>query len=333
MGIFGQSFDSLFPVKGVVRIRAFSEGQITRNPAGLMQALLMKLNLLSLAALWVLATPAISEEESLKIDGAPNPAEVAADASGPGGEIPNDLRDDADVHLELAVNQFTAPSISKMFDVLRFLMPLPIAETARKMPARMSLDRADLAIELGFLIADGFLMVQAEQLDDVEKMAKDLTRYGKALGAGDRVNRHSAGLLESAKKGDVSQLKIELASTQRDVEAELVTLKDPDLAHLISLGGWIRALEVSAVAVDKQFSPERARKVMRKDIAEYYSDCITGLEPKISARPNYQGIRELLDSLSKKMDLENGEEPTPESMKEIRQISTRLVELALTRKQ
>lgn len=333
MGIFGQSFDSLFPVKGAVHIRASREGQITRNPAGLVQALFMKLNLLSLAALWVLATPAISEEESLKIDGAPNPAEVAADAAGPGGEIPNDLRDDADVHLELAVNQFTAPSISKMFDVLRFLMPLPIAETARKMPARMSLDRADLAIELGFLIADGFLMVQAEQLDDVEKMAKDLTRYGKALGAGDRVNRHSAGLLESAKKGDVSQLKIELASTQRDVEAELVTLKDPDLAHLISLGGWIRALEVSAVAVDKQFSPERARKVMRKDIAEYYSDCITGLEPKISARPNYQSIRELLDSLSKKMDLENGEEPTPESMKEIRQISTRLVELALTRKQ
>ena len=52
-----------------------------------MQALLMKLNLLSLAALWVLATPAISEEESLKIDGAPNPAEVAADASGSSSKV------------------------------------------------------------------------------------------------------------------------------------------------------------------------------------------------------------------------------------------------------
>jgi len=298
-----------------------------------MQSPRMNLNLLSLATLFVLAMPAISKEESLKIDGAPDPAEVAADAAGPNGEIPNDLRDDADIHLELAVNQFTAPSISKIFDTLQFLMPLPIAEVERKMPARMSLDRADLAMELGFLIADGFLMVQSGQLNDVEKMAKDLTRYGKALGAGDRVNRHSAGLLESAKKGDVSQLKLELASTQRDVEAELVTLKDADLAHLISLGGWIRALEVSSVAVDKQFSPERARKVMRKDIAEYYSDCITGLEPRISGRPNYAAMRELLESLSKKMDLENGEEPTPESMKEIRKVSTQLVELALKRQQ
>lgn len=277
--------------------------------------------------------PAISEEESLKIDGAPDPAEVAKDAAGPNGEIPDDLVDDAGVRQELAVNRFTAPSISKLFDTLQFLMPLPLAEVERKMPARMSLDRADLAIELGFLIADGFLKVQAEQLNDLDKMAKDLTRYGKALGAGDRINRHAAGLLESAKNGEAAQLKKELAATQRDVEDELVSLKDPDLAHLISLGGWIRALEVSSVAVDKQFSPERARKVMRKDIAEYYSECITGLEPKISERPNYAAIRGLLEELSKKMDLENDREPSPETMKEIRGISAKLVELALKRQE
>jgi hypothetical protein len=293
----------------------------------------MKLKLLSLSALLALATPAISEDESLKIEGAPDPLEVAADVIGPNGEVPNDLLDDAHISEELAVNPFTAPSISKMFDTLQALMPLPIAEVERKMPARMSLDRADLAIELGFLIADGFLMVQAEQLKDVEKMAKDLTRYGKALGAGDRVNRHTAGLLDSAKSGDVAQLKIELSATQRDVEDELVTLKDADLAHLISLGGWIRALEVSSVAVDKQFSPERARKLMRKDIAEYYSDSIAGLEPKISARPNYSAMRDLLESLSKKMTLENGQEPTADSMKEIRKISSQLVGLALKRQQ
>lgn len=293
----------------------------------------MKLKLLSLFALVTTASPAISDDKSLKIEGAPDSEEVATDAFGPNGEIPDDLLDDSDVGQQLAVNRFTAPSISKMFDTLQFLMPLPIAEVERKIPARMSLDRTELAIELGFLIADGFLMVQAEQLNDVEKMARDLTRYGKALGAGDRVNRHAAGLLESAKKGDVTQLKMELASTQRDVEDELVTLKDADLAHLISLGGWIRALEVSSVAVDKQFSPERARKVMRKDIAEYYSDCITGLESKISDRPNYLAMRDMLEGLGKKMTLENGQEPTPEMMKEIRKISSQLVDLALQRKQ
>lgn len=293
----------------------------------------MKPHLLILPTLLALAMPAMGEDESLKIEGAPDPVEVAKDVAGPGGEIPDDLMDDAHLQEELAVNKFTAPSISRMFDTLQFLMPLPISEVERKMPARMSQDRADLAIELGFLIADGFLMVQAESLDNVQQMANDLTRYGKALGTTDRVTRHSASLLESAKKSDVAQLKSELASTQRDVEEELVSLRDADLAHLISLGGWIRALEVSTVAVDKQFSPERARKVMRQDIAEYYSDCITGLNPRISGRPNYSAMREVLEALSVKMTLADGQEPTPESMREIRKISAQLVELALKRQE
>lgn len=247
------------------------------------------------------------------------------------GGIPKDLIDDEHVREELAVNEFTAPSISKLFDTLQFLMPLPIAEVERKMPARMSQDRADLAIELGFLIADGFLVVQAEQLDKVEELAKDLTRYGKALGAGDRVNRHAASLLDSAKKRDVVQLKKELSATQRDVEGELVTLRDADLAHLISLGGWIRALEVSTVAVDKQFSVERARKVMREDIADYYTESVSGLEPRISERANYLAMRDLLAGLRTEMVVEDGKEPTQQMMAEIRKQAAKLVGLALQR--
>ncbi len=263
------------------------------------------------------------------------PLVAAPDAPAPvagGGGIPADLLD-PHVREELAINEFTAPSIAKLFDTLQFLMPLPVVETERQMPARMPMDRADLAIELGFLIADGFLVVQAEQLEKVEGMAKDLTRYGKALGAGDRVNRHAASLLDSAKNKNVVQLKQELAATQRDVEEELVTLRDADLAHLISLGGWIRALEVSTVAVDKQFSVERARKVMREDIADYYTESVAGLEPRISERANYLAMRNLLAGLREEMALKDGEQPTVKGMKEIRKQAAKLVELALQRKQ
>lgn len=246
-------------------------------------------------------------------------------------KLPKDLIDDAHFREELGINEFTAPSIAKLFETLQFLTPLPVAEVKRKMPPRMPTDRADLAIELGFLIADGFLIIQAEQLDSVEELAKDLTRYGKALGVGDRVNRHAAGLLESAKNKNVEQLKKELSSTQRDVELELVSLKDADLAHLISLGGWIRALEVSTVAVDNQFTAQRARKVMREDIADYYSESVTGLQPKISERANYLAMRDLLAGLRTEMTLADDEEPKHEMMTEIRKQAAKLVELALQR--
>ncbi|MEP2774481.1 MAG: hypothetical protein ABJQ29_15355 [Luteolibacter sp.] len=249
------------------------------------------------------------------------------------GVIPDDLLEDDHVREELGVNEFTAPSISKLFDTLQTLMPLPLVEVQRDYGERMPLDRADLAIELGFLIADGFLIVQAGQMDKVEKMAADLTRYGKALGAGERINRHAASLLESAKKQDVEQLKKELAATQKDVEIELVTLRDADLAHLISLGGWIRALEVATVAVDNQFSPERAAKVMREDIADYYTESVAGLEPRISERPNYLEMRDVLSGLRSEMIIPKDGEATPEKVKVIREQAAKLVELALQRKE
>lgn len=260
-------------------------------------------------------------------------AEEAQPVPPPPREVPADLLDDPHVREELAINEFTAPSIAKLFETLQFLMPLPVIETEISLPERMPLDRADLAVELGILIADGFLVVQAEQLDKVESLAADLNRYGKALGAGNRVNRHAASLLDSAKNKDVEQLKKELTSTQRDVEKELVSLRDADLAHLISLGGWIRALQVSTVAVDKQFSVERARKVLREDIADYYTESIASLEPRISEREDYMAMRDLLAALRTEMTLADGAEPTPEMMKEIREQAAKLIGLALHRNQ
>ena len=259
----------------------------------------------------------------------PGWAQDAGVATGGMNSIPADLVDDSHVREELGVNEFTAPLISKLFDTLRDLSPLPVAE--KKLEERMPLNRADLAVELGFLIADGFLVVQAGQMEKVEPLAADLTRYGKALGAGDPVNRHAASLLESAREQKVEQLKKELAATQKDVEKELVSLRDADLAHLISLGGWIRALSVASVAVDKQFSVERAKLLMREDIADYYTESVAGLEPRISERPNYLSMRDVLSGLRNEMTLVENGVPTPEKVAVIRKQAEKLVELALQR--
>lgn len=247
--------------------------------------------------------------------------------------IPADLLDDPHVREELAINEFTAPSIAKIFDSLESLAPLPINEHSREIPERTPLNRADLAVELGYLIADGFLIVQAGELGKVEDLASHLTRYGKALGAGERVNRHAASLLESARDGKVDQLKEELSATQKDVELELVTLRDADLAHLISLGGWIRALDVATAAVERQFSEDRAREVLREDIADYYSSIVGSLEPRIAERPSYIEMRDLLAGMRTEMTLEKDTPPTLDQIKDIRKQALKLNELALQREE
>ena len=78
---------------------------------------------------------------------------------------------------------------------------------------------------------------------------------------------------------------------------------------------------------------ERARKVMREDIADYYTESVAGLEPRISERVNYLAMRNLLAGLREEMTLKDGEQPTVKGMKEIRQQAAKLVALALQRKQ
>lgn len=255
-----------------------------------------------------------------------------ASAQEPGRpEIPADLLEDPHVREELAINEFTAPSIAKIFESLEALAPLPTLKFQREAPKNMPLNRADLAVELGFLIADGFLVVQAGELGQVEPLAAELTRFGKGLGAGERVNRHAASLLESARKKDVVQLKKELASTQKDVEMELVTLRDADLAHLISLGGWIRALQVSSAAVEAQFSVERSKHIMREDIADYYSAVVSGLEPRVSERPSFLNMRDILSGLRTEMTVDEESPVTQATIAGISKQASKLAELALQR--
>jgi hypothetical protein len=255
--------------------------------------------------------------------------EVKADE---GKGIPADLLGDSRL-AQIDEIEFAAPSIRQVFDTLQFLMPLPMADLERKLPERMPLDRADLAIELGFLLADGLLAVQAGQMEKVEELASDLARYSKALGTGDRVRRRAAGLLDSVRNKDVPRLKKELAAMQGDAEIDLLALKDADLAHLITLGGWIRALEVSVAAVDQQFSPERARKLMREDIADYYTETLAGLEPRISGRAKYLEMRDILAGLRHEMVVERDQEPTKEEISDIRKQAAKLVNLALQRQE
>ncbi|GAA5494725.1 hypothetical protein Rhal01_00889 [Rubritalea halochordaticola] len=245
--------------------------------------------------------------------------------------IPADLIDDPHVREELGINEFTAPSIKLIFEDLSQLTPLPAKETRPKLPEKMPLDRSDLAIEIGFLIAEGFLAVENNTLDDIEGIAKDLSRYGKALGAGERVNRHAARLLDHAKKRESEKLKEELAATQKDVEIELVQLRDADLAHLISLGGWIRALSCASLAVDRDFTEERANQVFREDVADYYEVILGQLDPRVSKRKHIQELRKLCSGLKTTMTLAADQEPTEAKVKEIKEKSALMSKVALSR--
>ncbi len=264
-------------------------------------------------------TASAPEEESISVeDGIPE-FDSPAQPERRHGEVPAMFRDDAMLdeshsNQELGINVYTAPAISKIFDQLDNLPAIPEPYVLRKRSEKLPTDTGSLALEMGYLMADGFIAVRSGHMNDVKPIALDLTRYGKAMGVGERMNTHSASLLENAEKGQLEQFKQNLAATQGDVNAELSSLRDPDLAHLIALGGWVRALDAAAAAIEQRFDAGQAATIFYPDAPAYFDEVLGYLNPQTGKRLKVAEMRGLLRDLAGQMSLAEGDSPTMEKV-------------------
>jgi len=245
----------------------------------------------------------------------PSAAQDTPAPTPPKNPIPEDVVGDEHVREEFGVNEFTTPSIRKLFDMLNHVGKLSYDNLKRPFTDKTPADRVLVSMGLGTLIADGFLIVQCEKVEEMETVGRAMIKYGKALGAGTRMNKHTQSLFEYSLKGNWQDLRVELAKTQADVEAEMVQLRDVDIAHLISLGGWLRALEISTKSISDNYTEEKTRQLTRRDIAEYYLMSLDSLHPSIMKNPALQELRKGLQELLPLLDVPEGKALTQDEVK------------------
>jgi hypothetical protein len=68
-------------------------------------------------------------------------------------------------------------------------------------------------------------------------------------------------------------------------------LRDEKMAHFISLGGWLRGLEICAKTVELDFAPQRARVLAQPDLADYFGNELSTLPPGIAQTRLFGEIR------------------------------------------
>jgi hypothetical protein len=215
---------------------------------------------------------------------------VFAGTIGFASKVKEDLSKDPDYREELGINEFTAPAIDKVFASLDALKPIPFDAVTRPVSELNTNDRSKYALAFGVLIGDGFLDVAAERNQDLPALGRELIRRAKGLGVGERVAQHSKRLLDLAQASAWDKLRQELIITQADVESAMLGLHDEPLAQLLSLGGWLRGLEIGAECVLKTFSPERAERLRNRELLSYYLDRLETLAPRFKKNELIQKI-------------------------------------------
>lgn len=241
---------------------------------------------------------------------------------------PEEFLSDDHMREELGVNTFTAPSIERILKTLDDLQPLPFDKLKRNTPVRPPQKREQIALCFGGLIADGFLVVECEQREEVEPLGRTIMDYARSLAVSDKLTRRSKSMVELANAGKWQKMKGELSAAQVEVENTMLALGDEEIAHLVSLGGWLRGLEISARAVSEQpFAPDKAARIFRLDLLDYFADRLDTLHPATKRMPLIARIIDQLGVLRTFFALPDGKSLTAADVAEIATLAHQLNEL------
>src|ERR1700676_1049011 len=112
-------------------------------------------------------------------------------------------------------------------------------------------NRAQIALNLGGLIADGFIAVEAQDSQQVKNIGADIIKLAKALGVSQNVLSRGNSINEFAENNEWDALHEELEATQNEVKSSMQSHSDQDLVILVSVGGWIGARKEWAARCSK----------------------------------------------------------------------------------
>lgn len=216
-----------------------------------------------------------------------------------GQESPAETMLDEYAREELGVNELTAPSIQRLFNELEVFKPVPVSLLADTDFERTYNNRFQTSLNFGALICDGFFAVVAEQKGLIQKVGRALLRQAKSLAVGQRLSTHANSLLELGTRGDWAELKLELIKTQAGVEEAMIELRDEEMAHMISLGGWLRGFEIGTIVTDENYSPQRAAGLMKPDVMDYFLDRLSTLNPRLKNTELVNAITARLETIRK----------------------------------
>ena len=163
-------------------------------------------------------------------------------------------------------------------------------------------ERHQIALLLGTVIADGFVAVEATDREKVKNIGRDVLKLAGAIGVRDSVLGRSNSIIEKADKGDWQNVKRELDGALQDVRNAMSELNDDQLAHLVSLGGWLRGTEVLTSVLNKSYSKDGSDLLHQPQLLNYFISQINAMPPELRKTSLVDQIRRRLTEINPLID-------------------------------
>jgi hypothetical protein len=178
-------------------------------------------------------------------------------------------------------------------------------------------NRAQIALNLGGLIADGFIAVEAQDSQQVKNIGGDIIKMAKALGVSQNVLSRGNSINEFAENNEWDALQEELEATQNEVKSSMQSHQDQDLIILVSVGGWIRGTQVVTSTVMQHYD-ERSAKVLRQPgLVNFIQAKLNSVSPEVRDEPLIKDVSSQLTGIEKLVSFAPGKAPSPDDVKKV----------------
>jgi hypothetical protein len=204
------------------------------------------------------------------------------------------------------VGDVVVPVPSEVFSVLDKLGEPNWRAELRKAEMPTTSDRTKLSLLFGYTVAEGFVAVQAEDKETVKDLGRDVINLAKSLGLSKSVLPHAQSILDAADKSDWSTIRKEFDQTQKTVRDTMEQMKDLDLSHCVSLGGWLRGTASVTSVVKKGFNSDRAELLNQPMLVEHFVASIekmpVGTRDHDVVRSIHKGLAVVLQQMESAVD-------------------------------
>jgi hypothetical protein len=180
-----------------------------------------------------------------------------------------------------------------------------------------STDRAQMALSLGTLIADGYIAVEAQDGQQVKNVGKDVLQLAKKLSVSQSVLARGASITQFAENNAWDQLNEELEATQNEVKKALEENRDTDLITLVSVGGWIRGTEVVTGLILQNYNADDAKLLRQPALVTYLQSKLARLPQKLAKDSLVQKVNSQIGELQKLVSFAPDHVPSSDEVKQI----------------
>ncbi len=186
-------------------------------------------------------------------------------------------------------------------------------------------DRSQVALNLGGLIADGFVAVEAMDAQQVKNLGRDILGLSKNLAISKEILARGNSITTFADNNDWNSLKEELEATQNEVKQAMDNLHDDDLVTLLTIGGWVRGTEVVSGVVLANFSGQTASILRQPYLVNYLETKLAGLSPKARDTPLLKSVGAGLDNIGKIVSFPLGSSVSKDDVQHLHDLAADLV--------